>query len=427
MEIINSSTPRRTVLLVTNRTKDMTALHQMLSRTYRVCTFSNRDRDFSRIRDAVGNISVVIVCAADAAAENYALFRWISRDSVTAAIPLLLYCGGDADFACAEECLKRGAVDIITPPLRENIILHRLQNAIRLKDSATFYEIEKMLKELPSNIYLKDAKGRYVFATHYWHHLEHADDPHWTIRGKTDLEIRKDKENAQKALETDLEILETGIGKKYIIETNTDGEQEFLEIIKEPLKDASGTPTGIIALINNVTEKEHMRMQLERFALRDGLTGIRNKKAYDREVQRLDQQIGARTARFGLAMIDLNYLKQINDTYGHERGDTAIKLLCGHICGIFKRSPVFRVGGDEFVIVLEGEDLANFQELRATFLNALDSSGQAGDTAPWERVSAAMGMAEFDSSTDASVADVFARADGDMYACKKAMKTLRTS
>ena len=60
--------------------------------------------------------------------------------------------------------------------------------------------IETILKELPSNIYFKDTQCRYLFCTHYWNHIVHDDTEAWSIRGKTDMEIRKDKENARKAL-----------------------------------------------------------------------------------------------------------------------------------------------------------------------------------------------------------------------------------
>ena len=50
-----------------------------------------------------------------------------------------------------------------------------------------------------------------------WHHLNTENDPEWTIRGKTDLDVRKDKENARRALESDLEVIRTGNGSSYII------------------------------------------------------------------------------------------------------------------------------------------------------------------------------------------------------------------
>ncbi|MBQ6122393.1 MAG: hypothetical protein IJI59_11720 [Clostridia bacterium] len=79
-------------------------------------------------------------------------------------------------------------------------VYKRIANAIRAKDSLSLNQLEKMLKQLPSCIFLKDTEGKYVFSTQIWHHLDTEGGPNWTIRGKTDLEIRKDKDNADKAL-----------------------------------------------------------------------------------------------------------------------------------------------------------------------------------------------------------------------------------
>lgn len=77
---------------------------------------------------------------------------------------------------------------------------------------------ERIIKALPSCIYYKDTEGKYIFATHHRSHLRHADDPDWCIRGKTDLEIRKNKENALLAMEQDRRILETGEGASYVVQ-----------------------------------------------------------------------------------------------------------------------------------------------------------------------------------------------------------------
>lgn len=139
------------------------------------------------------------------------------------------------------------------------LVSRRSYNALRAKDSATFYEIEEMLEKLPCDFFLKDVEGKYVFATHYWGHLDKRDDPNWTIRGKTDMEVRKDKKNAQKAYESDMKIMATGKGTRYVIEENSRGIQEFLELIKEPIFDEDGKVTGMIALINDITELELLK------------------------------------------------------------------------------------------------------------------------------------------------------------------------
>lgn len=134
----------------------------------------------------------------------------------------------------------------------------------RAEEALTLEQVERMLKELPSCIFLKDKEGRYVFSTQYWDHLDTQGDPNWTIRGKTDLDIRKDKENAKKAMEADKHILETGEGADYIIEEDHDGEKEFLQLIKRPVYDEDGNIDGIISLINNVTEYQLLKIELEK-------------------------------------------------------------------------------------------------------------------------------------------------------------------
>ena len=158
----------------------------------------------------------------------------------------------------------------------------------------------------------------------------------------------------------------------------------------------------------------------------DALTGIRNKTAYDKEIRRVEGDLQSDSdKKFGIAMVDLNFLKKINDTYGHEQGNIAIKKLCRMVCVIFAHSPVFRIGGDEFVVVLENNDYKNADDLLAQFNGQLNDMANDAALEPWERISAAIGVAFYDPATDSSVATVFKRADKAMYLRKKEMKAVR--
>ena len=125
--------------------------------------------------------------------------------------------------------------------------------------------------------------------------------------------------------------------------------------------------------------------------------------------------------QFALVVADVNGLKTVNDAQGHEAGDQLIRNTSRCICGIYAHSPVFRIGGDEFVVILTGGDYARrdelLAELRAKSLPGIEELQlQNGDA------SVASGMAEYSPETDTTVAEVFARADEAMYACKKQMK-----
>ena len=170
--------------------------------------------------------------------------------------------------------------------------------------------------------------------------------------------------------------------------------------------------------------QQHAQMMTE-LAIKDTLTGVRNRTAYNNEAGKLDLSIKNGSAEFGIVMVDMNYLKRTNDIYGHEHGDIAIKKLCEIVCNVFAHSPVFRVGGDEFIVILRNKDLNNADKLIFTLKEHLLSLESNTELEPWEKISAAIGYAKFDKNVDKTIESVFKRADEAMYSCKKDMKAVR--
>ena len=180
----------------------------------------------------------------------------------------------------------------------------------------------------------------------------------------------------------------------------------------------------LLSAKKELKDTKQLADEMNALAKKDTLTGVRNKTAFDGEVRRLDSNVAQGKKDFGLAMIDLNFLKRINDTYGHQQGNIAIKNLCQIICDIFKHSPVFRIGGDEFVVILENSDLENIDSLVDDFNAKTDVSLKEKNYEPWNQVSAAIGYAVF-TDGDKSTTDVLNRADKRMYERKKQMKAER--
>ena len=156
-------------------------------------------------------------------------------------------------------------------------------------------------------------------------------------------------------------------------------------------------------------------------ARRDALTGVLNRNAYAEEVERLTWELTEGKARFGFVVVDVNYLKRINDTYGHEYGNITIQECSQGVCRVFQRSPVFRIGGDEFAVILENEDYNDVRQL----VNAFNDVVKKNEGEPWKSFSAAIGYALYDPARDDCVANVFMRADKAMYRRKKEMKAER--
>ena len=214
-----------------------------------------------------------------------------------------------------------------------------------------------------------------------------------------------------------------------VIRSNTKGNTELEELAGQTADMIESIDRHVKALLDThkaLNEAQHEAAIASNMATRDALTGVRNKLAYDEMCKDIDYKIEDGFRDFGIIMIDLNFLKRINDTYGHDKGNVAIKTLCEIICKTFSHSPVFRIGGDEFVVVLENEDFENHAEKLAEFQNKIAERSEKEGLPVWKRISAAAGMALFDPAIDNTIDNVFKRADKAMYENKKDMKAIRT-
>jgi diguanylate cyclase (GGDEF)-like protein len=169
--------------------------------------------------------------------------------------------------------------------------------------------------------------------------------------------------------------------------------------------------------------REHEKLQ-HLLAYRDALTGLRNATSYKKWAVAFDKKVQEGDLRFGILMFDLNYLKEANDTYGHDVGNKLIAGAAQIISDTFKRSPVFRIGGDEFLVILQSRDLEECEALLAKFESRCESTFIEADGAKIP-VCIAKGFSMFDPDTDTKFSDVFNRADNEMYKNKKIMKAAR--
>ena len=167
--------------------------------------------------------------------------------------------------------------------------------------------------------------------------------------------------------------------------------------------------------------------EMDELAHTDSLTGIKNKAAYDEATALLDKKISAGDAKFCIAMIDVNFLKRVNDTYGHERGNIYLLNASKLICSVFGAEHVYRIGGDEFVVILEDEKVSLNKYFVTQFKVEMERKNFNQTLEPWEKVSAAVGVAIYRAGVDKSVEEVFKRADAEMYENKLAMKAARTA
>lgn len=187
------------------------------------------------------------------------------------------------------------------------------------------------------------------------------------------------------------------------IECNTNDE---LMMLTDSIRTMAYSTRNYIARINDM-------------AFRDVLTGVKNKACYMSFMDELRKRAGDSDVRFGIVVLDVNGLKTINDEKGHEYGDELLKNASSLICRYFSHSPVFRTGGDEFVVVMESADYENREKIIGDFRNYMmvHRSDKSDECTP----SVASGIACFPEDSD-DISEVFRLADERMYENKVIMK-----
>jgi len=148
----------------------------------------------------------------------------------------------------------------------------------------------------------------------------------------------------------------------------------------------------------------------------DALTQVKNSTAYAQEKNELLQKIEYGSISFAIFVVDINVLKITNDTLGHEVGNRLIKEVARCLVEVFDYEHVYRVGGDEFVVIMKDLSDMDCTEYERKFAQVLANSTLE------IKPSAAIGSTVYDKKRDTGYEDVFKRADNNMYNNKQHMK-----
>lgn len=183
------------------------------------------------------------------------------------------------------------------------------------------------------------------------------------------------------------------------IVTETDGDE--IEQLSHKIKSMQQE-------IRNYLEYIHTQASL------DIMTGVGNKGAYLDYVKTLDEKILTNIADFTIIVFDINGLKEINDNKGHEEGDNSIINTTSVITTVFGADHTYRIGGDEFIVILEN---VSQEEIEAYFIKVRKESDKFNESNPdlITPVSFSMGAATYRKELDKDYKAVFKRADEAMY------------
>lgn len=211
-----------------------------------------------------------------------------------------------------------------------------------------------------------------------------------------------------------------GAGHSFILTYRQLQDNRWIYVQLKALPNENVEDTHIIIGISDIddkTRREEKQIEALRLAQLDPLTGVFSKHHYQEEEKIINKAIRACTAKpFAIVYCDINNLKIVNDTHGHAEGDEYIKQAARTISHIYKNSPIYRIGGDEFIVILRGSDYENRQHLYK-MISALNYARPVG-----RPIIIAIGMAEYDPKHDITLAGITARADAAMYENKNKLK-----
>ncbi|WP_050008230.1 EAL domain-containing protein [Butyrivibrio sp. WCE2006] len=304
--------------------------------------------------------------------------------------------------------------------LEENERLRKEAEANR-KITELRESVSALLTNMPAMTFSKDINsGKYLACNQAFAEYAHKDSPEEVV-GLTDFEIF-DWDTAKHFVDDDKKAW--AMNKPYIFFEDVHdaaGNMRRFQTTKLNFTDDTGRQC-LLGLSQDVTDAMLIKHEyVERLAEAynqaniDSLTGVKNKNAYQEEEKKLNLLIKEDKApEFAITILDVNDLKKINDTKGHKAGDEYILDACRMICRIFKFSPVYRVGGDEFTVISQGDDYRDIEKLVESISEHNEKAITAGG------IVIACGMSKF--AKDPNVDAVFMRADKNMYDNKNNLK-----
>jgi len=192
------------------------------------------------------------------------------------------------------------------------------------------------------------------------------------------------------------------------------------------VSDFSFKATDEIGLLANTLRNTYVKLQeytnyVNALAYRDSLTGLKNRTAYVEAIEALNEKIRCGDPAFAVLVADINNLKVTNDRYGHEAGNELIVHAAHIMQDVFKSSSIYRIGGDELVVILEGQDHDAYR-LRLSEMEQMFEKKPVTVQDTEIYLSVATGIALYQTNVDTAYKDVFNNADRAMYLRKQGMK-----
>ena len=295
------------------------------------------------------------------------LILWIFRHLVTRHLTAMAGYTRDLSLKTLSRPLKlerpdtpgnrRDELGLVTDAINE--MRERLNEDVarRERDAADILKFSQAIEQSPSSVLICDRQWHIEYANQKFSQLTgYTQDD---IIGKHPSALVDQSMNSREAWHLwqaiRLQVKRVGVWQGEVNSVRRNGERYWEQLVVTPIKDSNSDTTGYLILGEDISIRKRYEQQLLRQANYDVLTGLPNRMlALDRLKLAIAQARRDET-QVGVMFLDLDNFKHINDTLGHDAGDTLLIEASKRVSSCLRgTSTVARLGGDEFLVVLPG-------------------------------------------------------------------------
>jgi len=396
---------RKKIITVDDSLENLTALKDTLKNTYEVFPCPSAAKMFELLEHFIPDL--ILLDVEMPGVSGYEAARMLRNDVKYKAIPFMFLTVKD-DISSEMEGLSLGAVDYIHKPFVAPLLLQRIKTHLALMD---YQKIEIIsiatvtaMTHIKEGFVLVDADNNYL-----------ASNPAMAkmLPGITDL-ARGESISLTRGWPEELSSIEHGSVEFSII---ADQGTRYFKAGISPVFIENNVLIARIFLFSDITDNVNFLTELEKAAYIDALTGLYNRKHF---IELADKDI-QRAARMNqiifTAMLDIDFFKDVNDTYGHTAGDMVLKTTAETIRQTLRSYDLIgRYGGEEFILLLTVTDeteVVNMAERIRHNMEHIVTNYQGVNIG----VTCSIGVAKF-AETD-TLKTAIEKADEALYAAKK--------
>ena len=218
------------------------------------------------------------------------------------------------------------------------------------------FQFHALMDTTEDSIYFKDRECRLLRVSRRMARNLGFADPSELV-GKTDVDLFGES-FGQRTYFEEIRIMESDEPIIGLVESRVVGtETNWTLTTKVPLHDASGAVVGLMGITREINELKRTELNLQHLATHDPLTGLPNRYLMTDRLNHTVAQAVRTGSRFAVLFLDVDDFKSINDARGHEFGDVVLRAVGNTIVGTVRASDtVARIGGDEFVVIIDAVD-----------------------------------------------------------------------